>query len=129
MADLLKYVKTKNSLKKKEKIHTLKQAILDKVQRDLDLSKLRVDGHVDNDLILFVCLCLEQTVKKKYGIDKKEFCVEIINAIFNNVLTIPEINQVRLQIDFAHDNKLIKSVDFSYKAKVSIGDWISRKFL
>lgn len=129
MADLLKYVKTKNSLKKKEKIHTLKQAILNKVQNDLDLSKLRVNNYIDNDLILFVCLCLEQTIKKKYGIDKKEFCVEIINAIFSNALTLAEINQVNLQIQFAYDNKLIKAVDFSYKAKVSVGEWLSRKFL
>jgi hypothetical protein len=129
MADLLKFVKTKNSLKKKEKIHSLKQAILNKVQNDLDLSKLRVNNYIDNDLILFVCLCLEQAVKKKYGIDKKEFCVEIINAIFSGALTLAEINQVNLQIQFAYDNELIKPVEFSYKAKVSVSEWFSRKFL
>ena len=129
MADLLKFVQTKNSLKKKEKAHILKQAILNKVQTDLDLSKLRINNYVDNDLILYIALCLEATIKKKYGIDKKEFCVEIINAIFSNALTSAEINQVNLQIQFAYDNELIKSVDLSYKAKVSVGDWIRRKFL
>lgn len=129
MADLLKYVKTRNSLKKKEKIHTLKQAILNKVQNDLDISKLRVNNCIDNDLILYVALCIEACIKKKYGIDKKEFCVEIINAIFSGALTLAEINQVNLQIQFAYDNELIKQVNFTYKAKVSIGDWLSRKFL
>lgn len=129
MADLLKFVQTKNSLKKKEKAHILKQAILNKVQTDLDLSKLRINNYVDNDLILYVALCLEAVIKKKYGIDKKQFCVEIINAIFSNALTLVEINQVNLQIQFAYDNELIKSVDLSYKAKVSVGDWIRRKFL
>jgi hypothetical protein len=129
MTDLLKYVKTKNSLKKKAKIHTLKQAILNKVQSDLDLSKLRINNCIDNDLILYVALCIESCIKKKYGIDKKEFCIEIINAIFSGALTLAEINQVNLQIQFAYDNELIKAVNFSYKAKVSIGDWFSRKFL
>lgn len=129
MAEALKYVKPKNSLKRNEKTHSIKQAILNEIHNKFDLSKLRTNGIIDNQLILHICLLLEQSIKKKYGVNKKEFAVEVVNAIFNGALTLAEINQVNCQIQFAHDNELIKSVEFSHRAKATISDWVCRKFL
>lgn len=129
MSNPLYYIKTKNSLRKKEKIHKIKQCIVDKIQQDIDASKLRENQHVDNELILFVCYCVEELVKKKYNIDKKEFVVDILNTCFSNVLTDLEINQIKLQIDFAHENNLIKRVELNYKVKMVVWDWMKRKFL
>lgn len=125
----LYYIKTKNSLRKKEKIHKIKQCIVDKIQQDIDSSKLRENQHIDNELILFVCYCVEELVKKKYNIDKKEFVVDILKTVFNNILTELELNQIKSQIDFAHENKLIKKVELNYKARMVVWDWIKRKFL
>jgi hypothetical protein len=129
MSNPLHYIKTKNSLRKKEKLHTIKQCIVDKIQRDIDMSKLRENQHIDNELILFVCYCVEELVKKKYNIDKKEFVVDILSTVFNNVLTELELNQIKSQIDFAHENQLIKKVELNYKARMIIWEWFSRRFL
>jgi len=126
----LYYIKTKHSLRKKEKLHVIKKSILDKIQNDIDVSKLRVAGHIDNSLILFICSCIEELLnKKKYDIDKKQFAVEILNAIFNNNLSGQEVLQVESQIDFAHENDLIQKVEFKHKAKMIVFDWVKRKFL
>lgn len=127
-SDSLAYIKTKNSLRKKEKENRIKQSIVDKVQRDIDISKLRVNNLIDNELILFVCYCVEELVKKKYNINKKEFVVEVLRTIFGS-LNDSEINQVKSQIDFAHENQLIKKVELNYKARVVVWSWIKRKFL
>lgn len=129
MSSPLHYIKTKNSLRKKEKLHTIKQCIVDKIQRDIDMSKLRENQHIDNELILFVCYCVEELVKKKYNIDKKEFVVDILKTVFNNVLTELELIQIKSQIDFAHENQLIKKVELNYKVRLIVWDWIKRKFL
>lgn len=129
MSNPLYYIKTKNSLRKKEKLHTIKQCIVDKIQRDIDTSKLRENQHVDNELILFIAYCIEELVKPKYEIDKKEFAIEILNTIFNGVLNEIEINQIKLQLDFAHENDLIKKVEFKSKAKMAFVYWFKKKFL
>jgi hypothetical protein len=129
MADPLHYIKTKHSLRKKEKIHVIKNCIINKIRNDMDITKLRPNGQIENELILFVCSCLEELVKKKYGIDKKAFVVEILNALFGMVLNPMEIIQVESQIEFAYENELIKKVDINYKIKMVLWDWIKRKFL
>lgn len=129
MSNPLYYIKTKNSLRKKEKLHTIKQCIVNKVQSDIDVNQLRQNQHVDNEIILFICNCVEELVKKKYNINKKEFVVEILKSLFNGVLGELELNQIKSQIDFAHENKLINKVELNYKARMIIFDWMKRKFL
>lgn len=124
----LDYIKTKNSLRKKEKIHRIRQAIVDKIQRDIDISQLKNNQHVNEELIVFVCCCAEELIKKKYNIDKKQFVVDVLQTIFGS-LSNPEVEQVKSQIDFAHENQLIKKVKFTYKASVVAWDWVRRRFL
>lgn len=128
MDSKLSYIKTKNSLKRQEKLHVIKNAIVNKIQRDIDISKLRENNIINNELILFCSNCVEELVKKKYSINKKDFVIDILRTIFGS-LNDSEINQVKSQIDFAHENQLIKKVELNYKARVVVWSWIKRKFL
>jgi hypothetical protein len=124
----LSYIKTKNSLKRQEKLHVIKNAIVNKIQRDVDISKLRENNIINNELILFCCSCVEELVKKSYSIDKKQFVIDILRTIFGS-LNDTEISQIKSHIEFAFENQLIKKVNFNYKVKVILWDWMCRKLL
>ena len=54
--------------------------------------------------------------KKKYGIDKKQFVVEIVNELFNG-LNQNELDNVANICQFLFDNLLIQAVPIIVKAK------------
>ena len=56
MADNLCYIKTKNSLKKREKRQKIKQAIKEKVLLINDHTQLRQNGTFQPELIALVCI-------------------------------------------------------------------------
>lgn len=126
--DRLNYIKTRNSLRKQEKIHTIKNAIVNKIQRDIDISKLRENNVINNELILFCCSCVEELVKKKYSINKKDFVIDILRTIFGS-LNETEVSQIKSHIEFAFENDLIKKVAFNYKARIAMWNWVQRKLL
>lgn len=126
--DRLNYIKTRNSLRKQEKIHTIKNAIVNKIQRDIDISKLRENNVINNELILFCCSCVEELVKKKYSIDKRDFVIDILRTIFGS-LNETEVSQIKSHIEFAFENDLIKKVAFNYKARIATWNWVKRKLL
>lgn len=128
MDSKLSYVKSKNSLRKQEKIHTIKNAIVNKIQRDIDISKLKENNVINNELILFCCSCVEELVKKSYSISKKEFVVDILCTLFGSLNNL-EIEQIKQHIEFAFENQLIKKVAFNYKFRVATWNWVQRKFL
>jgi len=128
MDSKLSYIKTRNSLKRQEKLHVIKNAIVNKIQRDIDISKLRENNIINNELILFCSNCVEELVKKKYSIDKKEFVIDILRTIFGS-LNESEVNQIKQHIEFVFENQLIKKVELNYKARVLVWNWIQRKFL
>ncbi len=82
MADNLCYIKTKNSLKKREKRQNIKQAIKEKFMSTHEHSQLRQNGTFQPELIALACNCVENCIKKHAGIDKKAFVIEIIEDIF-----------------------------------------------
>jgi hypothetical protein len=125
----LSYIKTKHSLRKKEKIHVIKRVIVDKIQNDIDPSVLRDKGCVDPELVNFVASCCRELCKAKYAIDEKEFVCDILNIVFNGCLTESEQHQIKQQIDFINDNGLVKKVELSLKFRMILWDWIKRKFL
>lgn len=128
MDSKLSYIKTRNSLKRQEKLHVIKNAIVNKIQRDIDISKLRENNIINNELILFCCNCVEELVKKKYSINKKDFVIDILRTIFGS-LNDPEVNQIKQHIEFVFENQLIKKVEFNYKARIILWNWVQRKFL
>ena len=128
MDSKLSYIKTRNSLKRQEKLHVIKNAIVNKIQRDIDISKLRENNIINNELILFCCNCVEELVKKKYSINKKDFVIDILRTIFGS-LNDPEVNQIKQHIEFVFENQLIKKVEFNYKARIILWNWVQKKFL
>ena len=68
MSDI-NYIKPKNSLRLKEKKSKIKSAIKERITSITNYHTLRND----QELILMICNCVENLVKKKYGIDKKQF--------------------------------------------------------
>ena len=128
MDSKLSYIKTRNSLKRQEKLHVIKNAIVNKIQRDIDISKLRENNIINNELILFCSNCVEELVKKKYSINKKDFVIDILRTIFGS-LNDSEVNQIKQHIEFVFENQLIKKVEFNYKARLIVWNWIEKKFL
>ena len=119
MADNLCFIKSKNSLKKREKRQKIKQAIKEKVLSIHDHQQLRTNGVIDPELILMVCNCVENTIKKKAGIDKKSFVIEILGEIFPN-LSQAEREHICNQCQFYFDNALIEVIPLVTKIS-SIG--------
>jgi predicted CopG family antitoxin len=128
MDSKLSYIKSKNSLKRQEKLHTIKQVIVNKIQRDVDISKLRENNIINNELILFCSNCVEELVKKSYSINKKDFVIDILRTIFGS-LNDSEVNQIKQHIEFVFENKLIKKVELNYKARIILWNWVQKKFL
>lgn len=128
MDNKLSYIKTRNSLKRQEKLHVIKNAIVNKIQRDIDISKLRENNIINNELILFCSNCVEELVKKKYSINKKDFVIDILRTIFGS-LNDSEVNQIKQHIEFVFENQLIKKVEFNYKARIILWNWVQKKFL
>lgn len=128
MADNLCFIKSKNSLKRREKMAKIKEAIKEKVKSINDHQQLRNKGQViDPELILMVCNCVENTIKKKAGVDKKSFVVEILNEIFQGSLSQVERDHVANQCQFYFDNALIEVIPIATKI-ASIGwNWIKSK--
>jgi hypothetical protein len=126
MADNLCYIKTKNSLKKREKRQKIKQAIKEKVMSIQDHNQLRQNGTFQPELIALVCNCVENCVKKHAGVDKKAFVIEIIEDIFPS-LSPYEKEYISQHCQFLFDNALIEVIPLSTKV-LSIGwNWLKSK--
>jgi hypothetical protein len=117
--DNLCYIKSKNSLKKREKRAKIKQAIKEKVLSIHQHHELRSNGTIEPELILMVCNCVENTIKKGAGVDKKAFVIEILEDIFST-LSLPEREHVSNQCQFLFYNDLIEVIPLTTKI-LSIG--------
>lgn len=117
--DNLCYIKTKNSLKKREKRTKIKQAIKDKVLSIHQHHELRNNGTIEPELILMVCNCVENCIKKGAGVDKKGFVIEILEEIYNS-LSYSEKEYIGNQCQFYFDNALIEVIPLTTKI-LSIG--------
>lgn len=126
--DNIDYVKPKNSLRKKEKQEKLKKIIVARVNQIQNYQQLRANNNIDQELILLVCNCVENLVKKKYNIDKKQFVVDILSAVFPSLSQI-EIDNIKNVVQFLFDNLLIQVVPILDKSKYIAWAWIKRKFL
>ena len=65
---------------------------------------------LDNEYLLLVCSLIEFLVSKKDNINKIELLIEIYNQLF--VLTSDEIETIKNNVKFLHENKQIKKVSF-----------------
>ena len=86
------------------------------------------NGHtVDPELILLVCNCVENALKRKAGIDKKRLVIEILTSVFGT-LTPQEISHIKNQCQYNYDNRLIETIHILYKTGSILYHYIKSKF-
>ena len=100
----LVYLHPKNKLKELARKTELFNIIVEKIEGIKDFNSLKFD----NELLVFVCNCIENGLhnkNKKYKLDKKLLCLEIYQKVFT--LTEKEKEQISNSIEFLCQNKMI----------------------
>ena len=96
------YVQPKHKLKHLKNRSELFDAIVEKIVNLKEYSSLKFD----NELLIFVCNCIENGLNnKKKKIDKKELCLEIYHKVFT--MNEKEKEQISNSIEFLCDNNMI----------------------
>ena len=126
MVDNLCYIKPKNTLKKRDKKQKIINAIKEKVMTLHNFQALKNGQTVDPELIIMVCNCVENTIKKHAKIDKKSFVVEVLKDIYGS-LTPQEIQHVETQCQYNYDNNLIEKIPIVYKTGSILYNYIKSK--
>ena len=106
MAINLSFVKTKHSLWEASQRSALCAAICDRVREVDNYEKLKFD----NELLIFLCSCVENSVDKKdkIKINKKALVFEVLDKLFD--MSSDDKAIISASIEFLHSNKLIKKV-------------------
>ena len=124
--DNLCYIQPKNGIKQKDKRQKIKQAVVQKIQSIDKIGQFRSNGLIDHELVLMVCNCVENVIKKKAGVDKKEIVVEIFKQLFAD-LTPQETENIKNQCQYSYDNDLIEKIPIIYKAGSIFYNYIKSK--
>ena len=122
----LDYVKVENKLKVQQYNSELFAIIVAKIKEIEGYDKLRFD----NELLKFVCVCIENGVSEKYALnkkktDKKKLAMDIMSAVF----TMNEAEKliVNNAIEFLCDNNMIMKYSGFKKYTSIIGSYIKSK--
>ncbi len=126
MADNLCYIKPKNALKKRDKKQKIVNAIKEKVMSLHNFQALKNGQTIDPELIIMVCNCVENTIKKHGGVDKKAFVIDVLHNIFGG-LNPQEVAHVDAQCQYNYDNNLIEKIPFVYKVGSILYNYIKSK--
>jgi hypothetical protein len=121
----LSFVQPKNKLKVVKYNTELKNLIISKVKELDNLGTLKFD----NELLKFVCSCVENGLNPKYEkrnkTDKKGFVIEIFDLIFS--LNEDEKKKLSNNIDFIIANDLVQKVHTTRRCGVILLDYIKSK--
>ena len=119
----LNFYQPKKRLKKPKHKQELMNAIVEKITEIKDHLTLKLD----NELLIFVCSCIENglKVKKKGEVNKKELCLEIYQKIFS--INANEKEQISKSIDFLCDNKMIEKVPMYMKYSTIFKNYVKSK--
>lgn len=121
----LSFVKPKNKLKRDQYNIELKKLIIEKMKQFDNLGSLKFD----NELLKFVCACVENGLnkkyEKKYKTDKKSFVLEIFQDLFN--LNEDEKKRLSNNIDFVISNELVEKVNVVKKLSVLGFNYVKSK--
>lgn len=117
----LSYIKPKNSLAFSAIKSDLALAIIERVRT--------IDGHeelrFDNELLIFICSCVENTVEHK-KIDKKRLVLDIYSRIYT--MADGDLGVIGKSIDFLIDNALVKKVPSITKYTSIFSNYFKSKF-
>ena len=121
----LSFVQPKNKLKVVKYNTELKNLIISKVKELDNLGTLKFD----NELLKFVCSCVENGLNPKYEkrnkTDKKGFVIEIFDLIFS--LNEDEKKKLSNNIDFIIANDLVQKVHTTRRCGVILLDYLKSK--
>ena len=122
----LDYVKPENKLKVQQYNSELFALIVAKIREIEGFDKLRFD----NELLKFVCVCIENGVNEKYAMnkkktDKKKLAMDIMSTVFT--MSDAEKLIVHNAIDFLCDNNMIIKYSGFKKYTSIIGSYLKSK--
>jgi hypothetical protein len=121
----VKRLKTKNNLKRDQYCNDLKKLVVQTVKEFDNVGTLKFD----NELLKFVCNCIENGLKSKYEkkqkTDKKALVIQIFDEIFS--LNDDEKKKLGNNIDFLCSNELIDNINIFYKCGLMSFDYLKSK--
>ena len=116
----LSYIKPKNTLSLAAHKCDLTNAIVVRVKE--------IDNHqalkFDNELLIFVCNCIENALTKK-EIDKKEMCLDVFDKLFS--LNVQDKAVISSSMDFLCNNKLVERIPSIQKYSAILSHYIKNK--
>ena len=117
----ISYLSPKNSLAIASVKSALSVSVVERVRA--------IDGYEDlktcNELLIFICSCVENTVDNK-KICKKSLVLDIYKRLYD--ISSEENNVISKSIDFLCDNSLVKKIPAITKYTSIIGNYIKGKF-
>lgn len=118
----LSIIQLRSNLLQNYKYIEIKQKIITRLSElHLNDNKFRIDS----ELLVLLCNLIEHLVIKKDGISKKELAVDILKTLYN--LSTEEEASISNNIQFIHNNKMIKKVSFYKLFKTSIRELFWKK--
>jgi hypothetical protein len=122
------FIKPKNGLWKEAKIAKVQAQILDRIT---SLPEVVRRDRFNMELILMICLCIEQKIdntdkKDKLKIDKKLVAVQILQSLFGT-LKPDDIKTITDHIEYLHDHGEIVRIPWWKMIPAFVIDWLRKK--
>ena len=118
------FVNPQNALYRDAKISKLVKKILDKIS---DIPNYQ-DHRNDMELLRMITIMIEHSVnnkKNKVKIDKADIVFQVYNKLFEKI-TPTEINSIKSNIEYLHNNGHIKKIGFFNVVSGILKDWFKR---
>jgi hypothetical protein len=121
MSDL-SLITIKNGLFTDFRFNEVKLAI---VKRLTELNMIHLKYKLDNEFLTLLTNMIEFLVSKKDKISKKALALEIMKDYFN--ATDEDLEIIGKNIEYLHNNKVIKKVSFWKLFKSGLCEWFKKK--
>jgi hypothetical protein len=121
MSDL-SLITIKNGLFTDFRFNEVKLAI---VKRLTELNMIHLKYKLDNEFLTLLTNMIEFLVAKKDKISKKALALEIMKDYFN--ATDEDLEIIGKNIEYLHNNKVIKKVSFWKLFKSGLCEWFKKK--
>lgn len=121
------YIKVNNKkIKTEKKKSQLSINITKKLVDEFpNIQQFKIGNNINPELIECVCNCIENLVKKKHNIDKKEFAIEILAKMFN--LNDNEKNAIGDTIEYLHSHNIFRKIPLARKLYEVLKNYIKSK--
>jgi hypothetical protein len=121
MSDL-SLIAIKNGLFTDFRFNEVKSAI---IKRLTELNMIHLKYKLDNEFLTLLTNMIEYLVVKKDKIDKKALALEIMKDFF--AATDEDLEIISKNIEYLHNNRVIKKVSFWKLFKSGLCEWFKKK--